>query len=67
MSLPCGASGSDCAAGATKPIEHKVGHIVEDPADISNLVDVEAPTEYYYEKYAQALRLKHPKASPDVL
>ena len=62
--------GSTAAAQScfgNKTIHQKVGHIVEDPGGISRLIDVEVPTEYYYEEYAKDLKRRHPKASPDVL
>ena len=49
------------------PFIFSSGHIVEDPGGISHLVDVEVPTEYYYDKYALDLAKRHPHASAEIL
>ena len=54
------------SSGATAGAPMQVGHIVEDPGGIAHLIDVEVPTEYYYEAYGKDLSERHPKASPDV-
>ena len=63
------ASPSSVAAGdATSkgPIVHRSCHIVEDPGGIAHVIDVDVPTEYYYEAYAKDLLARHPKANVDV-
>ena len=63
------ASGADRAADTETVggIEHKVGHIVEDPAGIARLIDVEVPTEYYYDKFREDLESRHPRASKEII
>ena len=52
---------------AVGSVEHRVGHIVEDPAGIARLIDVEVPTEYYYEKFRENLESRHPHASKEII
>ena len=63
------AGGADRGAGTKTVggIEHRVGHIVEDPAGIARLIDVEVPTEYYYEKYREDIESRHPRASKEIV
>ena len=61
-----GPARSEASVASTTPV-NRVGHIVESPGGILNLIDVEVPTEYYYDAYAKDLRARHPKASPDII
>ena len=56
-----------CAGMATstsaEPLVQEVFHIVEDPGGVEQLVDCEVPTEYYYERLAEDMARRHPKAN----
>ena len=54
-------------SGATAAIEHPVCHIVEQPGGIEFMTDCEVPTEEYYDRLAEDLRKRHPKAASWVL
>ena len=47
-------------------IENPIFHIVEVPGGIEHMVDVECPSEVYYEALEKDMRERHPKAQPYV-
>ena len=63
---PCqsGALSVHASKSALDVVEHPVFHIVEVPGGIEHMVDVECPSEEYYEALAQDMRERHPQAQP---
>ena len=55
------------ASKCVGPVVHEVYHIVEDPRGIRVSMDCEVPSERYYEKLAEDMVKRHPKASMSLL